>query len=355
MRFTRILHCVPVLGALILPAIALAGQLDRSRVGADAQWLAHFDVEAIAKSKIVQYLMEHGAEMDVDINALSALKLQFGIDPLKDIKDITVYGLGNPEDHNGVILLTATKAIDDAIESLKSQGDAMHETQVNGQTVRSFDADGTTAYFVVRPTSAEGDRRVVLAAKQDKLLQGIEVLEGKRPNLAATPSKSVGSEPKPGSMLFASAMIAPWMAQDNHEEGDKDDTGSELLRQCDHLSFDLGESGPDTYLSATLAGRTPEDATNMGDLVRGLVAMGRMAVKSEPDLAVAKDLINSVKITTAQAETTISFKHSTDDLIKLVNTIAQSEKEHHEHHASSQPATQKDQHADHHGSESHPQ
>src|SRR5437763_1617142 len=89
--------------------VSWAGPLDRAVVDRDATWMFHVDVEAglsstlggLAKEKIA----EEGARPGED------LIKKFGVDPLKDIKGLTMYGFKAGED-DGVAVIETTAAVD---------------------------------------------------------------------------------------------------------------------------------------------------------------------------------------------------------------------------------------------------
>ena len=77
---------------------ALAGPLEKSRIAPDAQWLAHFDVEAIVNSQLMQFAIKDGESIDVDFDDLEEMRQEIGLDPFKDIKDIDVLRFATEEE-----------------------------------------------------------------------------------------------------------------------------------------------------------------------------------------------------------------------------------------------------------------
>src|SRR5262245_6317869 len=123
-----------VLALTVLGASALAGPLHKSRVAPDAQWLAHIDVEAFVDSQIMQFIKTEGDSIDIDLDDLEQMRKEIGLDPLKDVKDITAYGNGNPEnDANFVAVFTTTAAVDQLVEKIKTEAPSYKQFEQIGR------------------------------------------------------------------------------------------------------------------------------------------------------------------------------------------------------------------------------
>lgn len=303
--------------ALILPGVsAQAGALNTQRVAANAEWVAHVNVEAIAASKLFKSALENAGAMHMNLDGMDEMKEHLGIDPLKDLKDATIYGAGDPEDGNMVIVANANGNVDQAVAKLKEQMPIV-ELTVAGQTILKIDQDGDETFFQVRPGKSSDDRVVIVARSQENISKAIDVLDGKAANLASAADSPLAKAATPGagSMLFAAAKGLPWMVND--EDGDENDPASQILRTSDRLSLDLGEDGPNSYVNLLVGTGSEDDAKNIGDVLNGFMAMGRLAIGNQPELADAKALMSSVKLATAGKDVRVEMRHNTDDLIKI--------------------------------------
>ena len=198
------------LAAGLFTGAATAGNLNRQRVAADAQWLAHLNLDALTHSKIFAAAMEHAGQMHAEIEGLDEIKTELGIDPLKDIKDATIYGSGDPEKGEMVLVLTTTGAVEDAVTRLKAQM-TLTDVTVGGRTFHVFEQDQEKTYFQIRPGSSSDDRVVVIARNQAQLIKGIDVLDRASPSLETekTAPLAASAAPKSGSFFFAAARGLP--------------------------------------------------------------------------------------------------------------------------------------------------
>src|SRR5262245_43125647 len=140
---------------------AQAGALNKQRVSADAQWVAHVNVEAIAGSKLFKAFMD-AKNVDIDLEQVNEIKEQFGVDPFKDIRDATIYGSGNPDEGNMVILANTNANVDQAVSKLKEQLPIV-ELTITGQTIFKIDQDDEHTFFMVRKGATAADRVVIVA------------------------------------------------------------------------------------------------------------------------------------------------------------------------------------------------
>jgi hypothetical protein len=315
------------LGAFAIAIIALfsinasAGPLQKSRVAADAQWLAHVDITGLLNSTVIKFILENGQDMHVEMDGIEEMKEQFGLDPLKDFKDITIYGKGNPEkDGSFVALITTTSAVDSALDAFKTQEpDAVHELEVGGYRIQSAGKEGEKMFFRIQPGPEGADRLVVISKDPENLVRGISVTEGKSPNLAGSAGPALLRSPQPGSLSFFAANGLDWL--------DDDEEGSKLLRDAESLVLEYGEKGDETFLESAIVTKNAEDSANLADMARGLLAMGKMAASNDPELAPFKDALNAAKITTEGGTISFKLRLPTQKLIDTLKSAAAAEKQ----------------------------
>ena len=306
-----------------------AGPFQMNRVAADAQWLAHLDVQALANSQLVKHVLEHGKEMSIDIEGLDEIHEHLGIDPLKDLRDITAYGNGDPhaEDGTFVAIITATPAVDDLIAMLKLQDEAYSQLEVAGYSLQSFNADGHATFFYVVPGSAESDRVVVLSKSSEHLVRGLGVMEGKLPNLNQQAKSALAVTPRSGSYFFAASDGLGWIHghdDDENEDDDDDDRhdpASTVMRDAKSAMVNIGEAEGSTFLDLAIATEKDETAVNLADLFRGLLAMGKLAANNDPELAAFKATLQGVKLTSANSTIRIQVEQKTTDIIEMLKSM----------------------------------
>ena len=90
-------HLLTLLGVFAAASVSQAGALNPSQVSADAKWLLHYDADAAKSSEVGEHLMDKMS--DLDERRLRAVKRLLSINPVEDVKSITLYGTSaRPED-----------------------------------------------------------------------------------------------------------------------------------------------------------------------------------------------------------------------------------------------------------------
>ncbi len=313
-------------------AIALAADSKAPRIVPDADWVAFIDVEGLMNSSLVKFLMENGGDMGFEINDLAEVKEQFGVDPLTDIRDISISGSGDPEQGQFVAIAQTTPAIDDLLAQLTGAGgggDAgvngddgevaaegmpdIEALQIDGQQVYIASDGDVKTYFHVRQGPTSNDRLVVVSMDKDWMARGLKVAGGK--------ANAVDSKVKPaaGAFLFAAVTKLDWL-----DISENDQPASAIAKNARGLVVNFGEQGEDTFFDLRVATANPEDAQNISDIAQGLLALGRLAAQHEPDMQPLLAPMRSLSLKSDGAAVSLNFKHNTQGLIDLLNAAAES-------------------------------
>lgn len=326
-----------IVTAFVVVAIAnqvRAEPLKPSQVAANAQWVAHVDIESLAKSQLVQFVLEHAKQEEGGKDGLEEIKQQFGVDVLQDLKALTVYGRGVPDDEDSpfVAIVKGTSAVENVVDRLKQMGACYSQMTVNGATVHTFSNEGEEVFFHIRPGANEVERIVVLARKISELNRGMAVLEGKAPNAAEADHPVLAkATPQPGSILFIAADGVAAIAE-RHGHGDKSDPASSVLKETKSLALDFGEFGENVFVQASLDIGKSETAANIFDLLNGLVALGKLAANGDPELAPLKEALNSVKLQVKDSTIEARLQQKTFAIIGTLRVLHEVDKMKHGPH-----------------------
>lgn len=222
--FTAIRHrltATVITGLAAFTATAAhAGDFQPKRVAADAKWLAFVNVEGLVNSTLGKFMIEHGDDLGFELDDMQEVEAQIGINPMKDIRSVTIYGEGNPEDHqNFVALFDTTAAIDDTIAQFTAQtagdeaegGDDIASIDINGQKVHVMSDGEQATYVAVRPGPISDSRVVIVTLSRDWMSKGLSVLDGKAAGLDRATKPLVASEPVAGTLMFVSANDLSWI------------------------------------------------------------------------------------------------------------------------------------------------
>jgi hypothetical protein len=251
-------------GLLACAPLAHADVLDARRVPAEVRWVAHLDLEALARSSLFATIRAHpdfGAEID-----FAEIEANFGLDPLKDVRGITVYRAGEGEE-DVVAVCSGNARIEQATAKLAAMpGHRLAE--VGGRAVHVLGEGADTWYAHVRAQPEGSDRVIVLAHGEALLTLGLAVLDGQAPSLATAAKPGIRAKPAPGSILFAAA------SQSLAELTDLgDEQASAVARLAQAFAFDVGEERGNLFASLVIDTERPEDALRVQQVFQGASAL----------------------------------------------------------------------------------
>lgn len=289
----------------LMSLAAFAGPFDRGVVGPGAGWTLHVDVEAAVSSSMGKYMLAHPEQFHLD--NLDQLKA-FGIDALTDLKGITIFGAGK-EQEQGVVVIDATAAVDKLWNQVKTEPNAKTMT-VEGVEMISWDDHGERKYGVVKQTKGGQGRLVYIAEDWAPLAAAVNGA-GK----AQAPADIPG--PGAGSMIYAEASVIPEQFKDND-----DPNASAVLKALRSGWFDMGERDKTVYASLSANFSDAKTATDMSQVVTGILAFGRMAVGQNPQAADLSKAISGIKVETKEKGLTIAAAWPSEDAIKALTEAA---------------------------------
>ncbi len=306
------------LSAAVLMACAgsaLGGPLMAERVLPDATWVVHVDVEAIAGSNICRTLLgtHIGAEIRADI-AEDAME-ELGIDPLKDVRGVTVFGHSEIEGE-ALVLVSATEAIDVPLGKLPEVVKEYREIREGARVVHTWKEEDETVYAYAAPGRGAGERVVLFSGNFEELRRGMLRLETGGAEVA--PALERG-RPGAGAFFFFAASEIPDLVKG------EDDPPAMLLRHAKGVALEVGEQGNELRGDARITTAGAEEAGTMLQVVQGLMALGRMAVGSEPDLAPLSKFFDGCRASTEGSALTVSVRI---DAAALHETIKILDEEH---------------------------
>jgi hypothetical protein len=188
--------------------------------------------------------------------------------------------------------------------------------------LHSFEQDDETMFFAVQPA---GDERVVFIARDlNRLVTGMNVADGKSPSLASAPkSEAASAAPGSGSVFFAAIDNMSWI------HAGKNDPAATMLRNSQGFTIDLGEADGEDYADLSLLVGSADDATNVVDMLKGFMAMGRIFASQEPELAELGRMINSVSVDAKGNRVRAKIRQDTDNLLHALQDAAALHERHH--------------------------
>lgn len=258
-----------VLAAVIGPSAVLAGPVQKEQVPAKAKWVAHADVDALVASGLGQYALAQIKEQGHDVK-LQEFAEKFGFDLTKDLRSITLYGESyEPVAAVGVIRVKANK---DKLLGLLAENEGHKESKYGDHVVHRWtekpkgqDDDGQ------RFGAFHGEELVVVSRMDTGVKQALDVLDGKAASQAGEGATNVVPQPTKGALLV--------LACSEFKMPPEADPSAAVLKKLESGTAELGENAGGVFLSVAVTARTPEDANQIRQVVRGLVALGKIAAE----------------------------------------------------------------------------
>lgn len=290
--------------AASLSGVAFAGPLERGLVEKEARWVVHIDAEAVRASTVgpaIRELVE-----SIDTHSRERIRKELGFDPSTEVLGITIFGRGYSGD-DGIAVLTTTAEADKMDAGLSGAGLSEHRVvEVEGARIHSWTIETKPAFAVCLPARDDPSRRRVLfSGSLERIQQGINVARGAAPSQSHEPPKGVlATEPTPGGMFFAAA--------DGLSENVQPDAGA--LRGVETVLVQMGEAAESDSKwlvgSVRLQTSDAERATNVQQVLNGMLAMATMAGQDTEELRPLVQAVKGVKVSLEDRDVRINARHS---------------------------------------------
>jgi len=272
--------------------VALAGPARFDHVDGGAQWVLHIDLQQASRTQLGGWFLE---QLDREIakdEIASSLKgdLRWG----EDVRGVTLYGWedNDSEKESVVAVLYGSAALDKLEERLWHGHAFLHGeedgVEAAGHRVMMLGEDDEQANVVALRSGNE--RVFVVSPNLEWLTKGVRVIDGDRDALGAdAPILELTSPPE--------GAIAVMLATDLGRLSGFEPV-SEIARQADTVYGSIAERDGKAHVSLAVSAETEEDATAITDVVRGLVALGRLIAsgeKEDPDVQKLVELTRGLR------------------------------------------------------------
>jgi hypothetical protein len=300
--------CLVVMASLAaLPVGIEAAPLDLAAVPADAQWLMHMDMDAARGSTVMQRAWEKAVKMHPHLEKMMVMGAGMaGMDPRKDLRDVTVYGT-DLDKRNGVMIVRA-RANRAFLEKMVEKAPD-HKTVEHGKYVlHGWTHKGWKGHHSGPVMGAFfKDDVMVFARSEAAVKQALDVLDGT--------ARGVGEgSPLAGRVRPGSIMVARASAVDPN-------TKCPVLKSGKAFRVALGEHEGQSFYRAKLDMKSAAAAGEAEDVVQGLASLASLRWgDDEAVMALVKGVDNKVEGDTC----TISWDAPADRVWTVVEKAADS-------------------------------
>jgi hypothetical protein len=282
---------------LFLAVPVLPGTIPSSIVPESARWVAHLDMEKFVATDLYG-LLEKSGKFQIKTRDLDrSLKM----DVTKDVKDVTLFGLG--PDEKDIVIAVAGKLDKAGIIAMIEAEKDHQKTAYGAYTIYSGDGDECGAFI--------NDDLIVFSENRSALEKVLDTAGGKAKNFAGTPlSASLKSVPA-GAFLGG---VLPDLSGLG-----KEIDRSKVLEKASGLFFMAQEKGANIMLSLHVTANSSESAKDMADVVQGLIAMARLGGR-EGEMAKIASLLDGLQVKLDGKVLRLDFERPSKEIADLITS-----------------------------------
>jgi len=273
-----------------------ATTLQKTIIPAEADWMIHFDLEKFTTTQIGKSLLsEEGALPLKKKNA--QFKKKYQIDLLKDIKGITIYGIGKEEKKTVACLRGNLKR--DYLLGLLAAEETHTEIPHGKYTIHNWNHHEYGVFV--------DEKLALMGTDEDTIKMALDVIAGKKANIASSSLMSYLSEIPSNAFFTALAKDISSMAEHAAKVFVFKKTESALLT--------LTEEKENLNLKLNFSVKTLEDAKNMESVIRGLISLASMQIQeTHKELMPHLERIN---ISTEGKKVRVEFSYPSKEMIDI--------------------------------------
>jgi hypothetical protein len=244
----------------VIAAPAAAGSADQlAVVPAEAQWALYVDVQKLTASSLFKTLVGE-SEMAKIQEKTDKTFVKLGIDPMKDLKGVTVFGMGK-EDKEAVVALSGKFDRAHLIGLIKAET-KYQEIPFGKYLLYKWDEDEFGAFAA--------DDLVLLGENEAAIKAALETLEGRKKD-AVPPLLAGAFKESPDALLvFGVNNVSQLIG-----EHDK----PVILTKMKGAAGSVSEKGEDLNLRINILAESAQVAKDVEQAIRGLLAIANLQLK----------------------------------------------------------------------------
>jgi len=292
-----ILVLATVVLILMLCTEIKGSELQKNIVPAEAQWVIHVNVEMVKATQFFNAFKDEELFAKVEKRG-TWLEKRFRINPLEDVKGVTIFGKKGEED--AVVCVRGNFDKDHLLSLLDFDED--HKEQVHGKyTIHNWDDDSYGVF-------AKEDL-VMFSESEEAIKLALDAVSGKAKTIKTSPLNALIQAVPSGSFLTGVAGNIAALLEGEH------DKEAAILKKTEAAVFSLREAGENMSMKLNLKTADPKDAANIEQVVKGLLAMADMYKDQiPPEIKIPEDIKTTVK----GNNVAIDISYPVDELVQLI-------------------------------------
>ena len=247
-----------------------AAPLPKSQVSGDAKWVVHLDMEQFAPSQTCKLMMGGKSGSKSFQSILDHYRTLLGVDPLKDISGLTLYG-SEITGNRGTALISGALNYRAIIKQLSAY--PQYTTKTYGKLTLHTWMDKTSG----RPLWAcfQSTRLLILASDEGSVMNAVSTIEGSRSNLTNTKTVAVPM-PAVREGTFFTALTKGYAGSNT------DPIKAMILRNTEAAAMQLAESHGMVDGTILLKAVSSDSAEQIHQILNGLMVSASLTDSSSP-------------------------------------------------------------------------
>ncbi len=253
---------------LAAPATTSAAPLSKTHISADAKWVLHLDIEQFAPSETCRILLSDSGKSDKLKTLLGHYRTLLGVDPLKALSAVTLYG-EEISGSRGVAIIRGAIPAKALITRLSSYPEYTTR-KTSGYTIHQWKdrASGTRMNACIFASSL-----FVIASDDNAMNSALGTLDRSRANLGTLKNQALTIPvPVPGAFLTAATC--------GYAGASPNPLKAMLLRNTNCTTMQVAESNGIMDATITLAAVSPDAAYQIHQILNGLLVSAAFTEES---------------------------------------------------------------------------
>ncbi|UCC39039.1 MAG: hypothetical protein JSV96_14695 [Candidatus Aminicenantes bacterium] len=287
---------VAVFLALLLCSEVHTASIQKSFISADAKWIVQFDMKRLTSTRLHQLLINDESTAKIR-KKMEKLVKKYKFDPLKDIVSITAYGTGKKEENT--VVCVEGKFDKDHLLGLIAKEEDHVEISYGKYTIYKWGHDDFGVFV---------NNNLVLFSGNDKMIKNaLDVIDGKKNNLSSSPMmKYINEIPKDAFLMAVVDNISSLAGK--HDK-------ALMLQKTGMASFAITEKKEDMDVGLKFTTESSEDAQNVEQMIKGVIAFANLQLKKEKDLLA---LLERLHISIDGNRVQIGFTYPVEKLFDVI-------------------------------------
>lgn len=314
---------------LVAPASAVAGKLQSAQLPQDTAWLLHLDYEAFNASTLAEELRQSKPDLTKSIHQW--FRQEYGIDPPKDMRSITMYSRDYKR-HTGVVIMQADYKRSKAMEKIE-QTSPLKKTEWNELTLYTVTIARHNKARTKHTDKASGKRRdraanhkshhhdksggkqmtvafvdddtIVLASSVSNTKAAVKLLQHEGQSLST--DSPLLSERVSDAWFYGAAIDLQQLSQNP--------LPMPVLQQHERITWSFGTRDGQLFEHGKLVAASEEVARETQQVMEGLAAYQKLWAQGNSPL---ESLIKNTRIQRDGSIVEVSWEGETDTVLKAL-------------------------------------